>query len=251
MPGREALASGLGVKKPSLETMKKIYLDLGLVDSAKASSKEFEDFLKNMSEDEWEKEKSTVIRNALSEKMEDGSYSDYIKNLNAEQQALRRIGLDYIQEGIAGKTQEEVAKMRGYMWQNADASRYFDRGITRKFGDKDIGEIKIIMNHFLNAMEDQIKFMASGGTEGRKMSKENFDTLVWVMNEKEGKMFKQEGAIEPKLKKLFEDLESSLAGVKSSAFNNDTELETALKDLVDHMKKPTVSGAPRVRYGEE
>jgi hypothetical protein len=247
----EALASGLGVKKPSLETMKKIYLDLGLVDSAKASSKEFEDFLKNMSEDEWEKEKSTVIRNALSEKMEDGSYSDYIKNLNAEQQALRRIGLDYIQEGISGKTQEEVAKMRGYMWQNADASRYFDRGITRKFGDKDIGEIKIIMNHFLNAMEDQIKFMASGGTEGRKMSKENFDTLVWVMNEKEGKMFKQEGAIEPKLKKLFEDLESSLAGVKSSAFNDDTELEKALKDLVDHMKTPTKSGTPRVRYGEE
>ncbi len=247
----EVLAAGLGVNKPSIETMKKIYVDLGLVDSAKASTKEFKDFLQNMTEEEWEKEKSTTIRSAVGEKMEDGSYAEYIQNMNAEQKALRKIGLGYIQEGISGKTQEEVAKMRGYMWQNSDASRFFDRGITRKFGDKDIGEIKILMNHFLGAMEDQVKFMATSGKEGRQMSKENFDTLIWIMNEKEGKMFKQEGAIAPELRKIFEDLESKLVGVKSSAFNDPAELDTALQDLVTRMNTPTASGAKRKRYSDE
>jgi hypothetical protein len=63
-------------------------------------------------------------------------------------------------------------------------------------------------------------------------------------------MFKQEGAIAPELRKLFEDLESKLVGVKSSAFNNQAELDTALQDLVTHMGTPTSSGTPRKRYGD-
>jgi hypothetical protein len=167
-----------GDKKPSLETMTKIFVDFKLTDLAKAQTQEFQDYLKNMPEQEWQDKKNTVIRKAIDNMMTDGTYTDYVNNLNAEQKVMRMMGGNKIKSGLGGKAPEEVAKMRGWMWMNSDISKRLNRSLTAKFSDKDNEEKAKIVMHKLNAMEDYLKFLVTNGQSGKEISREDFDSLI-------------------------------------------------------------------------
>lgn len=240
-------AAGIGVNKPSVNTMKKIFIDLKLEDPAKVNTTEFEDFLKNMTEEEWEERKNTVIRKAIDSMMTDGTYTTYLAGLNTEQKALRTLGLKSIRAGIDGKTQEEVAKMRGWMWMNSDVSRNFDRGITKKFNDKDTDEKAKVVMHKLNALEDHLLWLETNGQSGKEITREDFDSLVWMVNDRDGQLFANRGALKGHLAPILDDLQTVLVGQKTSLLDDTTQFKQVFSNMLQKMGTQHISGK---RYGQ-
>jgi hypothetical protein len=222
-----------GDKKPSLETMTKIFVDFKLTDLAKAQTQEFQDYLKNMPEQEWQDKKNTVIRKAIDNMMTDGTYTDYVNNLNAEQKVMRMMGGNKIKSGLGGKAPEEVAKMRGWMWMNSDISKRLNRSLTAKFSDKDNEEKAKIVMHKLNAMEDYLKFLVTNGQSGKEISKEDFDTLIWMVNDRTGKLFPTREDLKPHLQPIFDDLQTALSKQEVSLLDDKQALTAQLSSILN------------------
>jgi hypothetical protein len=236
-----------GDKKPSLETMTKIFVDFKLTDLAKAQTQEFQDYLKNMPEQEWQDKKNTVIRKAIDNMMTDGTYTDYVNNLNAEQKVMRMMGGNKIKSGLGGKAPEEVAKMRGWMWMNSDISKRLNRSLTAKFSDKDNEEKAKIVMHKLNAMEDYLKFLVTNGQSGKEISKEDFDTLIWMVNDRTGKLFPTREDLKPHLQPIFDDLQTALSKQEVSLLDDKQALTAQLSSMLNKMQVQNSAGK---RYGQ-
>jgi hypothetical protein len=227
--------------------MKKIFTDLKLSDASTINTPEFEKYLKEMTEEQWEERKNTVIRKAIDKMMTDGTYNAYLAGLNTEQKALRTLGLKGIRGGIDGKTQEEVAKMRGWMWMNSDVSKNFDRGITKKFNDKDTDEKAKVVMHKLNAMESHLDWLVSNGQSGKQITREDFDSLVWMINDRDGQLFANRGSLKSHLAPILDDLQTALSGQKTSLIDNAQQFNTAFQSMLNRMTAQRQAGK---RYGQ-
>jgi DNA topoisomerase VI subunit B len=227
--------------------MTKIFVDFKLTDLAKAQTQEFQDYLKNMPEQEWQDKKNTVIRKAIDNMMTDGTYTDYVNNLNAEQKVMRMMGGNKIKSGLGGKAPEEVAKMRGWMWMNSDISKRLNRSLTAKFSDKDNEEKAKIVMHKLNAMEDYLKFLVTNGQSGKEISKEDFDTLIWMVNDRTGKLFPTREDLKPHLQPIFDDLQTALSKQEVSLLDDKQALTAQLSSMLNKMQVQNSAGK---RYGQ-
>lgn len=233
----EDLINGFGEIAPAFKTFQHMIsklVEFGGTEAKKvANMTESEYTAYQRNPEEWENLKEDVLRKAVKEvAFKKGKYQEYQRSFNGEQAAMEIMGAEKMTDAIAGKSSDEFPILRGSRWRNPAFAKYMTRGMAQEFRQKDTGDLKEVMDMFLFDLRNYIE-------RGVPMSRENIDTLHWVVTESSGKTFKNRTVINPELQETFDRMEVIFSELgRNTEISNET-LARALKTVQENGWKST------------